>query len=214
MSAHRAGLAAGLVILLAGCGSNGVFRDRGFDYLRAEAVAPLAYPEGLRPMPAQELYPVPGIENRRRLAEGEKPELEIPAPPQLLDMAALSAPVPGTGTVPASGRKVTPDQVSLTSDGNGYPVLMLALDFDWAWQIIGDALAAQEGVQVVDLDREQAAYFVVVNGKRSSAGEPYQLKLNYTSNGIQLALQVNDDAMAPRELASWLMGRLHVGLQK
>lgn len=212
MSARYAGLALLLATLLAGCSNNGVFRDRGFDYLRAEVVPPLAFPDGLQAIPAQELYPVPGIESRRRLAEGEKPELEIPAPPQLTDVAALSAAVPAAQ--PAAGRKVLPEQVTLTADGNGYPVLMMALDFDWAWQILGDVLAGQEGVQVVDLDREQAAYFVAVNGKRSGSGEPYQLKLNYTANGIQVALQVNDDAMAPRELAAWLMGRLRDGLLK
>jgi uncharacterized lipoprotein len=213
VNARHCTLLLGLAALLAGCGSHGVFRDRGFDYLRAEAVAPLAYPEGLQAIPAKELYPVPGIDTRRRLADGEKPELVVPAPPQLLELATISessVPVPS----PAAGGKVLPEQVVLTADGNGYPVLMMTLGFDWAWQILGDVLAAQEGVEVVDLDREQAAYFVVVNGKRSGSGEPYQLKLNYTANGIQLALQVNDDAMAPRELAAALMGRLRDGLLK
>lgn len=199
-------------VTVSGCGSNGMFRDRGFDYLRAEALPPLTYPGGIRPMPAQELYPVPGIENRRRLAEGEKPELEIPAPPQLIDAASLAAPV---SAAPAgASRKILADQVNLTTDGNGYPVLMLDLDFNWAWQATGDALKVVEGVAVADIDREKAAYFVVVNGKRTSAGEPYQLKLNYTANGIQVALQVDDNAMAPRELAVWLMGRMRDGLLK
>jgi uncharacterized lipoprotein len=198
--------------MLAGCGSNGLFRDRGFEYLRAEIGKPLVYPDGIKPVAAQELYPVPGVEQRRRIADGEKPELEIPPPPQLVDIAALTAP---SGASPAVGsRKVTVEQVNATRDGNGYPVLMLTLDFDWAWQVVGDALKATDGVEVVDLDREQAAYFIAVNGKRTSAGEPYQLKLNYTANGIQVALQIDDDAMAPRDIASGLMERLRSGLLK
>lgn len=207
-------LAVGVLVslLLTGCGSNGLFRDRGFDYLRADIGKPLVYPDGVRPIPAQELYPVPGVEQRRRLVEGEKPELEIPPPPQLIDLAALKA-TPGAAPVVA-GRKVTEAQVIQTVDGNRYPVLMLDLDFDWAWQVVGDALKSIDAVEVADLDREQAAYFVVVNGKRNSAGEPYQLKLNYTANGIQVALQVNDNAMAPRELAAGLMQKLRDELLK
>lgn len=198
------------VAVLAGCGSNGIFRDRGFDYLRADVGKSLVFPDGVTPIAARELYPVPGVEQRRRLAEGEKPALEIPAPPQLIDIAALSA---STGEVPVVvGRKVTEAQVTQTADGNGYPVLMLNLDFDWAWQVTGDALKKIDGVEVADLDREQAAYFVAVNGKRNSVGEPYQLKLNYTANGIQVALQVDDNAMAPRELAAGLMQKLRDGL--
>lgn len=202
----------GAVLLLTGCGSNGVFRDRGFDYLRAEPSTPLVYPAGVPPIAAQERFPVPGLENRRTLAPGEKPELEIPKPPQLVDLAALGTAPADTPVVP--GRKVTEAQVVLTRDGNDYPVLMLALDFDWAWQVVGDALKETGSVELADLDRERAAYFVVVNGRRTSAGEPYQLKLNYTANGIQVALQVDDDAMAPRDLAGKLMQQLRDGLLK
>lgn len=197
-----------IVLLLAGCGSNGIFRDRGHDYLRAEAGKPLVYPEGLRPIPAQELYPVPRVEERRKLAPGEKPGVDIPVPPQIV---VVEAGQPAAAPVPPRGR-VGEAQVNLTRDGSGYPVLMLELSFDWAWQAVGDALRGMGGVELVDLDRERAAYFVAVDGKRNSAGEPYQLKLNYTSNGIQVALQVDDNGMAPKELSSGLMQKLRDAL--
>lgn len=204
-------VASVLALALAGCGSNGLFRDRGFDYLRAEVGVPLNYPDGIRAIPAQELYPVAGVEQRRRLTNDEKPSLDIPAPPQLMNIAQ-----PGAAIEVADGgsRKVTEAQVAATRDGNDYPVLMLDLGFDWAWQAVGDALRIVDGLAVVDLDRQQAAYFVTVDGKRNSAGEPYLLKLNYTANGIQVALQVDENAMAPKELAVVLMQKLRDGLLK
>jgi len=197
--------------LLAGCGSNGIFRDRGFDYLRADVGKPLVYPDGVRPIPAQELYPVPGVEQRLRLVGDQKPSLDVPPPPQMTSQVQVPVSAPDGAAVE---RKVTDAQVEQTHDGNGYPVLMLDLDFDWAWQVVGDALRGLSGVQLEDVDRERAAYYVVVDGKRNSAGEPYQLKLNYTSNGIQVALQVDDNAMAPRDLSAVLIARLRDGLLK
>lgn len=205
-------LVAGVALVLAGCGSNGLFRDRGYDYLRAEAGKPLVYPEGITPIPAQELYPIPDVEQRRRLVPGEDPGTEIPEPPQLVELgqAAPAEAAPATGSVSA----LAADKVVLTADGNGYPVLMLDAAFDRAWQVVGDALRRIDGVRLEDLDRERAVYFVAVDGKRTAAGDPWQLKLNYTSNGIQVALQVDENAMAPKELSAPLMERLRDGITR
>lgn len=203
----------GLALALAGCGEHGLFRDRGYDYLRAETGKPLVYPEGITPIPARDLYPVPEVEQRRQLAAGEKPDVEIPPPPQLVVAEAPSADLP---SVPAGGKAgaLPADRVELTTDGNGYPVLMLGVAFDRAWQAVGDALPRLDGVKVDDLDRGRGVYFVQVDGKRNAADQPWQLKLNYTANGIQVALQVDENAMAPRELAAVLMGRLRDGLTR
>lgn len=204
---------AGLAVALAGCGEHGLFRDRGHDYLRAETGQPLVYPEGITPIAARELYPVPEVEQRRRLAPGEKPELEIPPPPQLVVAVEErgDAEASPAGTRPGA---LPPDRVELTADGNGYPVLMLGVAFDPAWRAVGDALPRLEGVKVDDLDRGRGVYFVQVDGQRNAAAQPWQLKLNYTANGIQVALQVDENAMAPKELAATLMARLRDGLTR
>lgn len=206
-------LAIPAALVLAGCGNHGMFRDRGNDYLKAEVGKPLVYPEGIRPIPSQELYPVPDVDNRRRLVAGEKPVTEIPPPPQVVALDAPAAgpePVADTGTA----NRIPEAKVSLTRDGNDYPVLMLDLAFDRAWQVIGDALRGIGSVKVDDIDRDRAVYYVVLDGKRSSAGEPYELKLNYTANGIQVALQVDENAMAPKELSEPLMQQLKDGILK
>lgn len=199
-------------LVLPGCGSHGIFRDRGHDYLQAEVGKPLAYPDGLRPLPAQELYPIPNIEQRRTLAPGEKPGTEIPVPPQVVTLVADTPAAAVEGD--AVGKHVPESKVVLTSDGNGYPVLMLDLDFDWAWQVVGDALRSLATVKIDDLDRGRAVYYVVVDGKRNGAGDPWQLKLNYTANGIQVALQVDENAMASQELSAPLMQQLKDGIVK
>ncbi len=199
---------------LAACGSSGPFRDRGFDYLRAEPVPPLVYPEGVRPIPAQELYPVADIENRRRAVVGEKQKIEIPEPPQLVKPDEPSTGQPDVPATDVGKKAISEAQIVLTRDGNAFPVLMLDLDFDWAWQAVGDALKTVADVKVEDLDRERAIYYVSINGKRSSAGEPWQLKLNHTSNGIQLALQIDENTMAAAELSAPLMQSLRDGILK
>lgn len=213
----RLALAPLLLVLLlpAGCGQNGIFRDRGFDYLRAEPGKPLAYPEGLAPIPSQELYPVPDLEQRAKAVEGQKrkkrkkQKIEIPEPPKLVKVdAAAAAESPANAGDPV----LSADRVVFTRDGNGYPVLMLDVGFDWAWQRVGDALAKESMVKVEDLDRGRAVYYVVVDGKRNSANEPWQLKLNYTANGVQVALQVDENGMAPIELAEPLIRKLKDGL--
>ncbi|MFZ5723174.1 MAG: lipoprotein [Pseudomonadota bacterium] len=195
--------------LLAGCGQHGPFRDRGYDYLKAEPGKPLVYPEGLTPIAAQELYPVPDVEQRRPPLTGRKPKIEIPPPPQVV----VPDTVADAGAAAPAGQAVPETRVLLTRDGNGYPVLMLDLDFDWAWQAVGDALKKESSVKVEDLDRGLAVYYVILDGKRNSAGEPWQLKLNYTANGVQVALQVDENAMAPVDVATPLMQRLKDGIR-
>lgn len=206
----RLGLLVAAVLLLAACGSKGPFRDRGFDYLLAKPVSPLVYPEGLRPIPAQELYPIEEVEQRRAWVAGKKKQkLDIPRPPQLIKPDEM----PDEAAVPDADKKIlSAARVVHGSDGNGYPVLMLDMAFSWAWQAVGDALKTIDGIKVEDLDRERAIYYVAIKGKRSSAGEPYQLKLNYTSNGIQVALQINENTLADTGLAAPLMKSLREGM--
>lgn len=195
-------------LLLSGCGQHGIFRDRGFDYLQARVAQPLAYPDGMTPIPAQELYPVPDAEQRQApSASKKKRKIEVPLPPQLVTLEQAPE-------VKGSSSQVVPEtRVVLTRDGNNYPVLMLDLDFDWAWQEVGDALKQQSSVKVEDIDRGLGVYFIAIDGKRNSVGEPWQLKLNYTANGIQVALQVDENAMAPVELSAPLMEQLKDGIR-
>lgn len=197
-----------LCLALAGCGAHGPFRDRGNDYLQADPGKPLVYPDGMPAIAAREAWPVPDPDLRRQPAAGEELKTVIPPPPRIVPDDTEAA--EGSG----AGQPVPPAKVLLTEDGNGHPVLMLELDFDWAWQGIGDALKGIDEVKVEDLDRGLAIYYLAMDGKRAAGGDPYQLKLNYTANGIQVALQVDENAMAAKELAAPLMEKLRDGLLK
>lgn len=189
---------------LAGCsiiaGDHGPLRNRGNDYLDVQTAAPLTWPEGLVAPAQQELYPVPQPELRRTRKEGR---VEIPEPPQLVALE----------DEPAAEADAAATAIELTSDGNGYPVLMASLSFDWAWQRIGDALRTLSDVEIDDIDRELGVYFLRIDGDEAPSGDPFQLKLNYTANGIQVALQDGEDAMAPKEVATDLMQRLDEALR-
>ncbi len=210
-----------LAASLIGCSA---FRDRGFDYLQATPGKPLAYPSDMTPIPSRELYPVPDLrpvvaddkpdalaateKSPKKTKKAKQKKIEIPEPPQLVQAETVSD---AQAAKPAAA--LTASQVVYTHDGNGYPVLMLDTSFDWAWQWVGDALQKQSKVKVDDVDRGLAVYYVLLDGKGNSAGDPWQLKLNYTANGVQLALQVDEQAMAPIDLAEPLMKRLQEGLQ-
>lgn len=197
-------IALAAVLLLAGCGQHGLFRDRGTDYLKVVDGRPLVWPDGIAPVATQDLYVVPDAEKRRGAAEGPA---GIPKPPQLVDLAEPAPPAADAAAAPVAA------QVTLSVDGNGFPVLMLDTGFDWAWQRIGDALKKVSSVKVDDLDRERGVYFVIVNGKKADNDDPFELKLNYTANGIQVALQVSEDAMASKDLAAPLMKSLEEALR-
>lgn len=196
---------------LAGCGGKGPFRDRGNDYLGADPGRPLVFPAGEdgAGFVRREAWPIPSLEQRRFAAQEERKErFRIPPPPEL--PAVQDLPPEDSG----AGRPVPEARVVQTTDGNGNPVLMLDLDFDWAWQGVGDALREVPGVVVDDLDRGLAIYYLLIDGKGAKGGGPYLLKFNYTANGIQVALQVDEDAMAPADLAEPLVESLREGLLK
>ncbi|MCM2130118.1 outer membrane protein assembly factor BamC [Larsenimonas rhizosphaerae] len=52
---------ASLLVLLAGCGSNGYYYDRNSEYVDAKMVAPLSLPEGARQGASQDAMPVPRV---------------------------------------------------------------------------------------------------------------------------------------------------------
>lgn len=81
----KTALLGGFCTLINGCGSmfgeDGYFRDRGDDYLRSEAVAPLKLPEGVKSERVQALYGIPEIQNEDDFESSE--DFEVPRPQSL-----------------------------------------------------------------------------------------------------------------------------------
>jgi len=101
-------------------------------------------------------------------------------------------------------------RVVLTEDGNGFPVLVLELDFNRAWEAIGLKLA-DANYQVDDIDRSIGIYFIKNTFSQDSdadKGPPpalYELKLDQAERGIQVTVQLNDEELAPKRLSQQVL---------
>lgn len=73
-----------LGLSLSGCGvffgDNGVFRDREYDYLKSDNIAPLVLPEGTNTSSLGELYPIPAIGATDFGYDPNATDYEVPRP--------------------------------------------------------------------------------------------------------------------------------------
>jgi len=105
---------------------------------------------------------------------------------------------------------------TMTRDGNGYPILVINLDFNRAWLVVGQALA-QAQIVVSDLDRTLGIYYLKETAKVKEDDEEVekelQLRLISSESGIQVSVQVDDDNLAPEEQSAAILNRLRERLQ-
>ena len=92
----------------------------------------------------------------------------------------------------------------LTRDGNDFPVLVMQQDFNRAWIAIAEALE-KSGLTIEDRNRSLGIFYL--NYGKDDAGDPvqYQLKLNRAENGIQVAVQLSDDEVAPKAVSDQIL---------
>ena len=104
-------------------------------------------------------------------------------------------------------------RIVMSKDGNGYPVLVLEMDFNRAWEAVGQSLQKAH-IEVEDIDRSLAIYYLK-NKYHTEKGEDdkkppelYELKLNQAENGIQIAIQQDDDTLAPITVSEKILASL------
>ncbi|MCP5013955.1 MAG: outer membrane protein assembly factor BamC [Ketobacter sp.] len=111
--------------------------------------------------------------------------------------------------------KVLP-KYTMTRDGNGYPILVINLDFNHAWLSVGQALAKAK-VGVTDLDRTLGIYYLsekaTVVEDDAEVEKELQLRLISSESGIQVAVQVDDDTLAPEQQSARILNRLRERLE-
>jgi outer membrane protein assembly factor BamC len=104
---------------------------------------------------------------------------------------------------------------TMTWDGNGFPILVISKDFNYAWLAVGQALARAR-IGVTDLDRTLGIYYLdektKISGKKDEIRE-VQLRLVNSESGIQVAVQVDDDTVAPKELSANILNRIRENLE-
>lgn len=185
----RRGVAAlAALVALAGCSA-----IRGPDeYRSARELPPLALPPGAETRPIKPAFAIP---------PGPVPTtwpktFEVPKPKPLPEAAARAE-----GEAAPAAPAVA-DKPVLTQDGNGYPLLSIAGDFNAIWDRLQDALQ-RAGVKVEDRDQRVNLYFLRLDDA-SGKNVAYQLRLARAQSAYTLTLQKDDDTLAPRETSQSL----------
>ena len=191
------------VTLLAGCA---FFPDHTLVYQEAESAPPMLVPEGMVFFGEEELFPIPDLEDRVRHSGERRARFNPPAPPQLEILGR------GFGADDPEGEDM-PDprstRVVLARDGNGYPIIMMATQFAWAWEHVSRALEATD-LRVDDRNRESGVFFIRVPSRYGLAERDAQLKLSHTANGIQIAvLNRRGTSLVEREPGQAILQRLY-----
>jgi len=179
-----------VLVLLAGCST--YFRDRASDYRSAKEAPPLQLPAGQETRPIKPLYPVPpGPETSVDLSK--KFEAPKPKPLVVAPEVAATAPI----AIPATTQKPV-----LTQDGNGYPVVSIEGDFNAIWDRLDESLRAGS-IKVDDRDQRVGLYYLTLpdaDGKKTA----YQLRVTRGQSAYTLALQKDDDTLAPQSTTKTL----------
>ncbi len=113
--------------------------------------------------------------------------------------------IPGSGLV--QNEDVEP-RIAITRDGNGYPVLVIGMDFNRAWESVGRALR-ESNINVVDLNRSLATYYLD-NRYTEGEDEPemIELKLNRGERNIHVAVQKDDNTLMNKPVSEQILSLL------
>ncbi|MEE2732771.1 MAG: outer membrane protein assembly factor BamC [Pseudomonadota bacterium] len=105
---------------------------------------------------------------------------------------------------------------TMTRDGNGYPILVINLDFNRAWLSVGQALERSR-IGISDLDRTLGIYYLaetaVVEVDDEEEEKELQLRLISSESGIQVSVQVDDDTLGPEQQSTRILNRVRENLQ-
>ncbi len=112
-----------------------------------------------------------------------------------------------------NGQYLKPRRITLSQDGNRYPVLELEQSFSPAWSNIGWALH-QAKIQVDDLDRSLGIYYIRYDRSDKKPVTAYEVKVSRAEKDIHVTVQVNDDVLAPVELSTEILNHIKQALDQ
>lgn len=103
-------------------------------------------------------------------------------------------------------------KVLMTRDGNGYAVLVLQMEFNRGWIEVGEALKRTR-YKMADRNRSLGIYYIE-SGQVDEDDEPvyYQIKLNRSEQGLQIAAQYDDEKLVPIEVSDALLNAIKTKL--
>ena len=181
-------------LLLASVSGCSLIPDHDQDYRKAQDIPPITLPSGPGTRPLVDAYPVPPATTQPVWPAGKF----VPPKPMPMAISGLAGDLP---PVDAANSTAT-----LTHDGNGYPGLSVSGDFDQVWDTLDQVLPAA-GVKVDDRNATLGIYYLQLpdaDGKLSA----YQLKVTRAFNAYTLALQKDDDTLAPQSVADSFFNKI------
>lgn len=174
----------------------------GTEYRKAKVIEPMTVPDDVPFESGEPLYQVPLVDQRLVYNEDEK-KFEAPPPPQML---APEGEPDAEDDARAPGQDI---QVTLSRDGNGYPIIMMRTRFAWAWEHVNNSLRSA-GFEVEDRNRTAGIFYLRVPRDIGASVKSARLKLSQTANGIQLAvLEPGGEALLKKETARTMLDRLY-----
>lgn len=196
---------------LAACG---LLPDHSLDYRDATVLDPITVPDGLVFLGEEELYAVPDVDQRLTGREKGEKGFDAPKPPQLVasadDVDEDNQGEDGKAPPPA-GQGGEP---MLAKDGSGYPIVMMPVTYDWAWERVTQALT-QTDLRVTDRNRDQGVFYLTTPERYRLTPPQAQLKLSHTTNGIQVAVLNSDgSALADKDSSLAILESVHGELVK
>jgi outer membrane protein assembly factor BamC len=188
---------------LAACG---LLPDHSLNYRDARMLDPIIVPDGMVFLGEQALYTVPDADQRLIGKREEESGFEAPRPPQLVVANAAGDQGDGEAGTPPPGRAGEP---MLAKDGSGYPILMMPVSYDWAWERVTQALT-QTDLRVTDRNRDQGVFYLTTPERYRLTPPQAQLKLSHTTNGIQVAvLNGEGSALAGKDSSLAILESIH-----
>jgi len=168
--------------------------DHDQDYRLAQDIPHITLPPGGATRPLVDIYPVP--------AETVKPSWPagkfVTPKPMPVAISGVGGDLPAADSADSTA--------TLTHDGNGYPGLSVSGDFYQVWDTLDQALLSA-GVKIDDRNETLSIYYLQLpdaDGKLST----YQLKVTRAVNAYTMALQKDDDTLAPLPVAVALFDKI------
>jgi uncharacterized lipoprotein len=190
--------AAFALLLLTGLSACSLFRSDAEINPAMLDLSPLKLPEG-QTRPIAPLYPVPPAQAGKDVAFDPDKKYEAPKPKPLVLDASQQVTAPLVNVDALSQKPV------LTQDGNGYPVISISGDFNTLWDKLDASLRAAK-VKIDDRDQRVGLYFLHLDENGSTA--PYQLHVSRGQSDYTLALQKDDETLAPEALTKSLFSAI------
>ncbi|ASK34611.1 hypothetical protein CEK62_09555 [Alcanivorax sp. N3-2A] len=201
-----------VVVAAASLAACGLLPDHSLNYRDAPVLEPITVPDGMVFLGEQQLYAVPDVDQRLIGEQEGEDGFDAPKPPQLVAVATDDPDRRQTDQpAPPADRTGTP---VLAKDGSGYPIIMMPVSYDWAWERVTQSVT-QTDLRVTDRNRDQGVFYLTTPERYRLTPPQAQLKLSHTTNGIQVAvLNGEGSALANKDSGLAILESIYGQLNK